>query len=139
MQDFPASLPCPFFSLCLWDLGFPPHPPLSVSPLQICQSCRDLCEQMISASARAGGALHVLSGTDPSPGWASLPIRFWCRAALPITPTPACLRVAGRAAAVALVLLVESRIQPQAGEKCKFGVRWCFPMVTELKPDKFPW
>lgn len=36
-------------------------------------------------------------------------------------------------------LLTGSRIQLCAGEKCTFGVCWCFPMVTELKLDKFPW
>lgn len=67
----------------------------------------------------------------------------------PVIPVPVSLRDMGKclapmglgswAVVMAHHLLIRSMIQPCAGEKCTFGVRRCFPMVTELKLDKFPW
>jgi len=65
--------------------------------------------------------------------------------AVPVIPRPASPRDAGKRlaptgpAAAARVSLTGSQAQPRPGEKWTFGVRQCFPMVTELEPGRFPW
>lgn len=100
------------------------------------------------------GVLYMLLDSGTSPSWDPSPRQFQFQrgAALPVischpsTSVPAghgevpCSHgLRSWAVLMAHHLLMGSRIQLCAGEKCTFGVCWCFPMVTQLKLDKFPW
>lgn len=143
--DFPPPCLGHFLAFVRGVCWFSPLFPVScsfagLSVLQTSMRANNFCKRQ-SRWSSSHALRHI-----PRLGLLTHPILEWCCLPYhPNTSVPAGCREAprshqpGQPVVMTHVSLVGSRLQPRAGEKCKFGVGQCFPMVTELKPDKFPW